>query len=67
VARFEQLLSACLNEVKIIVHARDKYFWQREQKMEAIEKRIQKLETQINEIFSNPPLVTKHDYQNQIA
>jgi hypothetical protein len=66
VARLEQLLSECLNEVKAIVSGREKYFWQRQDKLDQIEKRIQKLEGEINEIFRNPPLL-HHDHQNQIA
>lgn len=66
VARLEQLLSECLNEIKIIVRPKEKYFWERERKLEAIEKRIEKLEGQIGEVLRNPPLLS-HDNQNQIA
>jgi hypothetical protein len=66
VARLEQLLSECLNEIKTIVREKERFFWQREQKFEAIEKRIERLEFQINDALRNPPLA-KHDYQNQIA
>jgi hypothetical protein len=40
--------------------------WEREQKFEAIEKRIERLEIQIGETLRNPP-IAKHGYQNQIA
>lgn len=66
-ARLYQVLSDCLNEIKSLTAKKERFFFDREQKMDAIEKRIQKLEYQISEIFGNPPLVTKHDYQNQIA
>lgn len=65
IARLEQLLSEALNEIKTIVHAKEKHFWEREQRLERIEKRIEKLEGQINEVFRNPPLL--HDHKNQIA
>lgn len=67
VARLEQILSSCLNEIRSIVHEKEKYFWERERKMEAIEKRIGKLETQIHEVFRNPPLLNRYDSQNKIA
>ena len=66
IARLEQLLSECLNEIKTIVKPREKYFWERERKFEQIEKRIEKLEIQINETFRNPPLYSD-DRQNKIA
>jgi len=65
VAHLEQLLSDCLNEIKTIARPKEKYFWDRERKFEAIEKRIEKLEIQINEVFRNPPLL--HDRQNKIV
>ena len=64
IARLEQLLSECLNEIKTIVHSKEWFFWEREKKLESIEKRIEKLETQINDFFRNPPLLTNHDSQN---
>ena len=65
VARLEQLLADCLNEIKSIIKPRERYFWEREQRIELIDKRIQKLEMQIGEVFRNPPLL--YDHQNQIA
>ena len=67
IAHLEQLLADCLNEVKSIVTIKDKYFWQRDQKLEAIEKKILKLEHQINSLLTNPPLVASHDHQNQVT
>jgi len=50
----EQLLSQCLNEIQIIVKQKEKYFWGKEQKFKDIEKRIEKLESEINEVFKQP-------------
>jgi hypothetical protein len=66
IARLELLLSECLNEIKTLVKPKKRFFWEREQKFERIEKRIEKLEVQINEIFRNPPMLS-NDRQNQIA
>ena len=66
IARLELLLSEALNEIKTIVKPKEKFFWEREQRLERIEKRIEKLEVQIDEVFRNPPLIS-HDRQNQIA
>lgn len=65
VALLEQLLSDCLNEVKAISKTKER-FWEREQKLDRIEKRIEKLEAQVNELFCNPTLFS-HDHQNQIT
>lgn len=56
VARLEQLLSDCLNEIKTIAKTKERFFWDREQKLIQIEKRIEKLEEQISEVFRNPSL-----------
>lgn len=65
VALLEQILSQCLNEIQRIVGARERYHWEREQKFEEIEKRIEKLELEIGNVFRNPPLIN-NDRQNQI-
>lgn len=49
IAQLEQILSNCLNEIQTLVRRKDIYQFQREQKMEAIENRIQKLETEIRQ------------------
>lgn len=67
VAKLEQLLSDCLNEIKVIARSREKYFWEREQRLELIEKRIINLESQINEVFRNPLLQTPDDHKNQVT
>lgn len=77
IAKLEQLLSQCLNEIQSIVKVRDRYFWERDKRLEKIENRITKLENEINEVFRNPPLakeltqntpqqMSKYDNQNQI-
>ena len=65
VAHMEQLLADCLNEIKSIVHTKERW-WEREQKLDRIEKRIIKLEEQVNLLFRNPTLYSD-DHQNQIA
>ena len=55
VARLEQMLSDCLNEIKSIIKPKEKYFWEREKRIELIEKSIQKLEARVNDIFRHPP------------
>ena len=65
IARLEQILSQCLNEIQTIVRIKDKYYFEKESKLEAIEKRIERLEAEINQVFRNPPLVS-HDNQSQI-
>jgi len=53
-ARLEQLLSQCLNEIQTIVCKRERIFFGREDKIEAIEKRIITLESEINVILKQP-------------
>lgn len=57
IARLEQLLSQCLNEIQLIVQQKEKYFWGKEQKFKDIEKRIEKLEFEISEAFNQPPTI----------
>lgn len=54
-AHLEQLLSQCANEVQAIAGANEKYFWQREHKIETIDARIERLENEVIELFRNPP------------
>jgi hypothetical protein len=65
--KMEQLLAQCLNEVQAITRTKEKYSWEREQKYEAIEKRIIRLESEIREVLSNPPLASKNDSQIKIT
>lgn len=57
VARLEQLLSQCINEIQLIVHQKERYFWGKEQKFKDIEKRIKTLEVEITEAFKHPPTI----------
>lgn len=54
IARLYQILNECLNEIQTITHSKEKYNWLQEQKIEAIEKRIEKMETDLGELFHNP-------------
>jgi hypothetical protein len=67
IGRLEQLLSESLNEVQKIARQKERFNWDREQKYEAIEKLILKLERNIGEVFRNPPLLPNHDNKNQIT
>jgi hypothetical protein len=67
VAQLEQLLSDCLNEIRQLVSKKERFYWDREDKLRTIEKRIEKLEMQVNEVFRNPPMLSHNDRQNQIA
>jgi hypothetical protein len=66
IAMLEQLLSNCLNEIKTIVNKKERFFWDSEQRLERIEKHIEKLEYQINDVFKNPPLI-QNDHQNKVG
>ena len=68
VIRIEQALSHCLNEIQAMVRVKDRFFWDKERKFGMIEKRIERLETEINQVFRNPPRVsvkTINDCKNQ--
>ncbi len=54
-AHLEQLLAQCANEIQALAGVREKYFWQRDQKIESIEARIILLETSVREHLSSPP------------
>ena len=66
-SKMELLLSQCLNEVQLITRTKEKYSWEREQKYEAIEKRIIQLENEIRNALSNPPLDSTNDSQTKIT
>ena len=66
-AKLEQLLADCLNEIQSIVRFKEKYHWERDRKLESIEKRIEKLEKQIDDLFRHPPLLSANDCQNKVA
>ena len=67
VARLEQILSDCLNEIKTIVNSKERYFWEKEQRLDLIEKRIIALEWHINDIFRNPTILNFNDHKNQVT
>lgn len=69
IAQLEQILSDCLNEIQTIVRFKEKFHWERDRKLETIEKRIEKLEKQIDEVFRHPTLLssTSHDHQNKVT
>jgi hypothetical protein len=54
IAHIEQLLANCLNEIQTIIKQKEHYSFEREQKCEIIEKRIEKLEEEINQFFRQP-------------
>jgi hypothetical protein len=54
VAELEQLLSQCLNEIQSIVKQKERYSFDREYKYELIEKRIEKLESEIHTVLKCP-------------
>jgi hypothetical protein len=66
IALLEQLLSECLNEIKLIVKIKERHFWQYDEKIEKIEKRITLLEQDISNVLRNPILIS-NDYKNQIV
>ena len=65
VVHLEQILSECLNQIQSIVKTRERFHWERDQKFDAIEKIIVRLENQVNEMFRNPPM-NQHDCQSKI-
>jgi len=65
IAKLEQLLSNCLNEIKSISIKREN-FWERGQKLERIEKIISELEEEMTKVFRDPSLYS-HDHQNKIT
>lgn len=67
IARLELLLADCLNEIKTFVHKKEKFFWERDNKLEKVEHMIEKLERQIDEALRHPQLLHSNDHQNQIA
>lgn len=57
VAHLEQLLSQILNEIQGIARKKEKFFWERNDKLESIEHRIERLELEIDRIFRHPQQV----------
>jgi len=67
VVHLERLLSECLNEIKAIGRSREKFFWERENKLERIETLIEKMERRVDEALRHPPLLNQNDHQDKIA
>ena len=61
IALLDQLLSQVLNEIQSIARKKEKFFWERNDKLEFIEKRIEKLEIDIDLIFRKPGLIASAD------
>jgi hypothetical protein len=58
VARIEQHLMNCVNEISAITHTKEKHHWEREQKFDAIAERIGKLEMEIKSMLCFPNEIT---------
>jgi hypothetical protein len=58
IARLEQLLMSCLNEVQKITRTKERYQWERERKYDAIAEQINALETEIRNVLRFPKEVT---------
>ena len=54
VTELEQILSQCLNEIQSIVKQKERYSYEREYKYELIEKKIEKLESEIKSVLRCP-------------
>lgn len=55
IVHLEQLLSQSANQLQAVAGVKEKYFWQREHKIESMEAQISKLEQDIRELLRNPP------------
>lgn len=54
IAQMEQMLGDCLNEIKAIAHQKSRYRFDWEDKCLAVEKRLERLESEINEYLCQP-------------
>lgn len=54
IAQMEALLSDCLNEIQSIIKRKERFYFDREQKYELIERRIVLLENEINNYLRQP-------------
>ncbi len=57
VAEIELSLANCLNEIQTIARRKERLFFDREQKYQLIEKRIEKLSSEINSILRYPSTI----------
>lgn len=67
VAKLEQQLASCLNEVKSIAVKKERLFFSREDKLAAIEKVIIELQSFVYNTLRNPPSYSINDSKNQVA
>ncbi|HNR21209.1 MAG TPA: hypothetical protein PKN75_15090 [Bacteroidia bacterium] len=66
-ARMEQMLSTCLNEIKSVAERKEKFFFQREDKLGKLEDIIVTLQHNLNKALREPVLYFKHDSENKVA
>lgn len=52
-ARMEQMLSSCLNEIKVVAEKKEKFFFQREDKLGKVEEIIVSLQTTYSKLCEN--------------
>ncbi len=57
VAEIEQSLASCLNEIQAIAGKKERFFFDREQKYQLVENRIEKLGSEINGILRYPSTI----------
>lgn len=67
IAKLEQLLQECLNEVQRISRTKEKYQHERNSKYEAIEERIELLQEKIDELFRRPAIIEKGSTQGNVS
>ncbi len=63
IARIEQSLMNCLNEISAITYTKERFQWEREKKFDAIAERITTLETEIRQALCFPTEL-KNDHQD---
>ena len=54
-AHLETLLASCANAIQAVAGSKERYFWQREHKIEVMEATVMKLEDRVRELFLDPP------------
>jgi len=66
-ARMEQMLSSSLNEIKSVAEKKEKFFFQREDKLGKMEEIIVSLQHNLFKALREPKLITAYDRENKIA
>lgn len=56
-AQLELMLSSCLNEIRAMAQLKSRQNWLFDQKYEAMEERIKRLEQDIADLFRHPPSI----------